>query len=128
MLVIAAYARIYCARGLKRLKTSDLGAVRGFEGLVWSFGSLWPLLLRVVVLFSAVHISLLGDGGVQKIGLLGQLQVFVPQQGPASALLGFQRGFVKLELVNKLRDFRRVVGAAKDGHGRFLVVWRGPYS
>ena len=85
-------------------------------------------LFCVVVLFGAVHIGLLSDFGIQKICLLVQFQVFVPQQSPASTLLGLKRGFVSLELGNELRDFGRVVGAAKDGHGRFYVVWGGPYS
>ena len=51
-------------------------------------------LLAVGVAAGAVNVGLLRHAGVQVVGLVGAVQVFVPQQGAARPLLGFQRRFI----------------------------------
>ena len=74
-------------------------------------------LLAVRVAAGAVHIALLRHLAVEVVGLVGAVRVFVPQQRATGALFGFQRRLVGFQLLDKLRGFRGVVGAAKKGHG-----------
>src|SRR5665647_408064 len=65
----------------------------------------------------AVHIGLLRHARFAILGLIGPVEAFIPEQGAAIPLLGFQRGLAGLELVDEKTDLRVVIGAAKDGHG-----------
>ena len=67
-----------------------------------------------------VDVGLLRDLGAAEAFPGHAVHDFVPQQGAALALLGFQRGFGDLELVDELGGFRAVIGAAEDVHGGIL--------
>lgn len=78
-----------------------------------AFFTLFVAVLAVVVI---VHIGFLRDAGFAVLGLNGTVQGFVPEQGAAGPLLGFQRGLGSLELGYEFSGFGVVVGAAKEGH------------
>ena len=87
------------------------------DGEPWSVPILFARDGDRLLFHGSTGAGLLRHAGVAVVGLVGQVQVFVPKQSPASALFGFQRRVFGLEFLDERGDFRGVVGALENGHG-----------
>src|SRR5215207_3149851 len=104
--------------------TSSAGGCGRTVSLVLSMAQAASAALARVV---AVHVRLLRDAGFLPFGVGLAVQVLVPPDRAAGALLRLQVRLLGLELLDELGDVRPVVGTPEDaleeaGHGLFYVL------